>query len=68
MKRVKFSGNQADFLLLLNPKGDQFEPTPEINWEAPVVENAPSGFGFQVTTKTENAIVTLVDVIIDLVD
>jgi len=68
VKRKTFAGNKSAFRMILTPLGDRFESIAEVEWEAPVFESVPSGFGFGVITDEDSAVVRLSDVRIKLLD
>jgi hypothetical protein len=59
---------QLTVQMILDGENDRFHPVPELRWEAPVVEHAPSGIGFQAITYNKSAEVVLENVRITLLD
>jgi hypothetical protein len=50
-----FDIRQSTFRMRLDREVDQFNPLPELHWQAHVVEHVPSGFGFQAITYNKTA-------------
>ncbi|TWU08970.1 Formylglycine-generating sulfatase enzyme [Symmachiella macrocystis] len=64
-----FQGDEVNFRMTLGTEEDTFSPATEIEWSALVIENVPSGFGFQVDAADGNAsTVRFTDVRIELID